>query len=166
MRTVIQRFICWAIETVLPVKLVGGMRVYDLRYSEDTVPTRVVDAAAKYFARADDRFRGLVSENLQMVVASGFQDAIYTSTGAYFTRLQGLEARSPLYFASRLVWVATYIRLVRGVGGKSERRSTEVECAMEQLAFLDSVGEEAEWIKSLRDRLNETQAVFQTRVSE
>jgi hypothetical protein len=154
MLPIFQRFICWGVEKALQETRVGGISVYDLRDSQGGVPAQLMSGAATYLARAGDGFEKLVFQEIRMVVASRWQDSIYTSTGAYFTRLRGLEARSPLFLASRLVWIATYIGCVRARGrSRIQRRATEIECASAQLEFLDAVGEEAGWIQSLRGRL-------------
>jgi hypothetical protein len=144
----LHRLICWAIEYSQHAQQIGGLRLYNLRYDEDARPADVMRAATEYLDRADQGFRTLVHTEIRMVVASSFQESIYPSTGAYFTKFQKWEGGSPLFLASRLVWVAEYIRRARN--GSADETVRRRECTRTQLAFLDSVGEDATWIASLR----------------
>lgn len=147
MRTLLHRLICWTIERTQHGRVIGGLRLYNLRYDEDARLADVMLEAAGYLDRADRRFRALVDAEIKMVVASSFQESIYPSTRAYFTRFQRWGG-SPLFLASRLVWVAEYIRRARN--GSADEAVRRDECTRTQLEFLDSVGEDAAWIASLR----------------
>lgn len=156
MRAQLHRLICWSIERVVAFEVIGGLRLYDLRYREDSVPAELLAAATDYLDRADERFGTLVREEIRMVVASAFQDSIYPAPRAYFTRLRGLEATSPLFLASRLVWVAACLRgVAASPAGTAARESLERTCTREQVAFLDSIGTHAGWIESLRQRIHD-----------
>lgn len=148
MRNLLHRLICWTITRTHRFKLIGGLRLYDLRYREDPTPTDAMLAAMLYFDRTDQRYGTLVRTEVRMVVASAFQESIYPSAGAYFTKFQKWEGNSPLFLASKLVWVAEYIRRARS--GSADEIVRQRECTKTQLEFLDSLGEDAAWIASLR----------------
>jgi hypothetical protein len=147
MRNELQKLVCWLMQTTQRAVVIDGMPVYDLRFREDDRPIHLTTGALKYLVRADPWFRSLVLAQVCMVVASTFQQSIYLATGAYFTKFKGWEGRSPLFFASRLVWVAEYRR--RAALGRVNAEALRA-CTSMQLAFLDSVGEEPDWLASFR----------------
>jgi hypothetical protein len=147
MRNILQKVVCWLIKHTQNAVIIDGIRFYDLRFGEDGRTVELVRHASDYLRRADPRFRTLVLGQVRMLVASSFQQSIYLATGAYFTQFTGWEGRNPLFLASRLVWIAEYRRRVTS---REDDVALGDACTSMQLAFLDSIGEEPDWLASFR----------------
>lgn len=149
-----QRLICWVIEKAITAQEINGIRLYDLRTDSDRPPAVIFVEAMKQLRNGGKHFEELVVQEISMVVLSSFAESIAPPCGAYYTRLPGRENSDPVYLASRLVWVARFIREYQHMGADRhlDRSRLERVSTREQIEFLDAVGEEAAWSESVRKR--------------
>jgi hypothetical protein len=115
----------------------------------------------EYLDVAGAKYRQLVTDELELLAVSSFADSTMPSARTCFLRFQGRERSSPVYLASHLVWAAAFMRLLHSTnneGRKLDRRALDSMSAVEQLRFLEAVGEDAPWVESIRARAQKSTA--------
>jgi len=100
-----------------PERSINGITLLDLRadrFMDNDQLETVLSEALEHITAARAGFGELVSSHLRQVVAV---DAPYESVSplarSYYTTFPARDRRSTFYLACKLVWAATFIRLLR-----------------------------------------------------
>jgi hypothetical protein len=115
---------------------------------------RCFGEALEMISSARAGFGELVTGHLRLVVVSGTAWDIAAPTArAYITPLGRHSRSNSQYLACRLIWAATWIRLVRDMDAQGRRRDYELvrRAALEsQVRFVHQFPDPTEWEQYLR----------------
>jgi hypothetical protein len=153
MRALLQPLIWWLYKKIFTVHTVQGLDFIDIRLAgDDSVVLQRHVAEAMTYVSAARSYRELVLSELDFVGATLYsREKIAPRIRAYLTPFKDIERESAFYFACRLVWVASYLQLSRGVTqekgaellseGERRRRSFET-----QRRFIRSFPGAEQWV--------------------
>jgi hypothetical protein len=147
----------WVATRLLRPKKVGGLQLLDVRGAseeDEAYLLRCFGEALEMISSVRAGFGELVTGHLRLVVVSGTAWDIAAPTARAYITPFGQHSRSnSQYLACRLIWAATWIRLVRDMDAQGRRRDYDFvqRAAVEaQLRFVQQFPDPAEWEEYLR----------------
>ena len=144
-----------------PESDVQGVSLVDLRDDRefDHEQVRLVlDEALAHVRRAQGGFPELVNDHLRQVIAieSGLENASPLAQ-AFYTAFSAADRRNTFYLACRLVWAATYIRLLRNHPWWRRRKyvsAARAAATEAQVRFAEQSPDSEFWVRFLREHPN------------
>jgi hypothetical protein len=147
----------WLATHLLRPEKVGGLQLLDVRGASEEDEAYLVGCfveALEMISAARAGFGELVTGHLRLVVVSGTAwDIAAPMARAYITPFGRHSRSNSQYLACRLIWAATWIRLVRDMDAQGRRRDYEFvqRAALEsQVRFVQQFSDPAEWEQYLR----------------
>lgn len=117
---------------------------------------RAVDALARameVLAQVGDEFPRIVQREIDLISVHSTIESIVPFGRAYVSPILGLERTNPLYLASRLVWVAAYLRTFHErptLDWPGDLTAVEGAAFRAQLRFLEAAGAGPELMELMR----------------
>jgi hypothetical protein len=135
-----------------PESDVGGVELVDLRadrnFDHDQV-RQVLDQALGHIRSAQAGFPELVNDHLRRVVAvDNPLESASPMAQAFYTSFRAADRRNTFYLACRLVWAATFIRLMRNHpwwNRGMHRRKARAAAKEAQLRFVRRFPDAERW---------------------
>jgi hypothetical protein len=147
----------WVAVRVLRPEKVGALQVLDVRGAseeDEAYLFKCFAEALEMISSARAGFGELVTGHLRLVVVSGTAwDLAAPTARAYITPFGRHSQSNSQYLACRLIWAATWIRLVRDMDAQGRRRDYDLvqRAALEsQVRFVQQFSDPAEWEQYLR----------------
>jgi hypothetical protein len=152
MNALIERLYWWWMLKTSNVHVIAGLRFLYISAENDRPAAEIRAALAdalEQISVARGGFGELVGSHLKFVVALNTQDArVLRYARGYVTSFPTLEIINPHYLACRLIWAATYVRLVHDMIVHRltiDLRQVREASRTAQLRFIGQFPDAAEW---------------------